>query len=86
MIALIFCRWLNEPITQPRKAVNRNEGDRVLDFFGGIMTVPYMAVKMRRYGIGIELNRNYFLDGLGYLKAAESEIEMPTLFDMLGGA
>ena len=50
------------------------------------MTVPYMAVKMRRYGIGIELNRNYFLDGLGYLKAAESEIEMPTLFDMLGGA
>ena len=63
-----------------------NEGDRVLDFFGGIMTVPYMAVKMRRYGIGIELNRNYFLDGLGYLKAAESEIEMPTLFDMLGGA
>ena len=63
-----------------------NEGDRVLDFFDGIMTVPYMAVKMRRYGIGIELNRNYFLDGLGYLKAAESEIEMPTLFDMLGGA
>lgn len=63
-----------------------NEGDKVLDFFGGIMTVPYMAVKMHRYGIGIELNHNYFLDGIGYLKAAESELEMPTLFDYLGGA
>ena len=63
-----------------------NEGDKVLDFFGGIMTVPYMAVKMHRYGIGIELNHNYYLDGIGYLKAAESEIEMPTLFDYLGGA
>ncbi len=63
-----------------------NEGDKVLDFFGGIMTVPYMAVKMHRYGIGIELNHNYFLDGIGYLKAAESEFEMPTLFDYLGGA
>lgn len=63
-----------------------NEGNTVLDFFGGIMTVPYMAVKMHRYGIGIELNRSYFLDGIGYLKAAESELEMPTLFDYLGGA
>lgn len=63
-----------------------NEGDKVLDFFGGIMTVPYMAVKMHRYGVGIELNHNYFLDGISYLKAAESELEMPTLFDCLGGA
>lgn len=63
-----------------------NEGDKVLDFFGGIMTVPYMAVKMHRYGVGIELNHNYFLDGIGYLKAAESELEIPTLFDYLGGA
>lgn len=58
-----------------------NEGDRVLDFFGGIMSVPYMAVKMKRYGIGIELNKDYFKDGIAYLQGAEAELEMPTLFD-----
>lgn len=63
-----------------------NTGDKVLDFFGGVMTVPYMAVKMGRYGIGIELNENYFRDGVGYLKSAEAEIDMPSLFDIVGGA
>ncbi|MNW17461.1 hypothetical protein D3C71_2166520 [compost metagenome] len=45
------------------------------------MTVPMQAVKMGRRGYGIELNADYFRDGIGYLKAAEAEIEMPTLFD-----
>lgn len=63
-----------------------NPGDKVLDFFGGVMTVPYVAVKMGRYGIGIELNEGYFRDGVGYLKSAEAEIDMPTLFDVIGGA
>jgi hypothetical protein len=40
-----------------------NEGDTVLDPFGGLMTVPYCAVKMARRGIGIELSTRYFLDG-----------------------
>lgn len=58
-----------------------NPGEIVLDPFGGLMTVPVLAVKMKRKGIGIELNPDYFRDGLGYLKAAEQEIDMPTLFD-----
>lgn len=67
------------------RIINRysNKGDRVLDPFGGIMTVPMTAVKMGRKGYGIELNPDYFRDGVGYLEAAENEIEAPTLFDFL---
>ena len=60
-----------------------NEGDLVLDPFGGLMTVPMMAIKMGRKGYGIELNPDYFRDGVGYLQAAEDEMEEPTLFDFL---
>ena len=67
------------------RIINRfsNEGDLVLDPFGGLMTVPYMAVKMKRRGYGIELSPDYFRDGLGYLQAAEREVDSPTLFDFL---
>lgn len=60
-----------------------NKGDTVLDFFGGIMTVPYTAVKMGRYGVGIELNSDYFRDGLAYLKSADVQQDAPTLFDLI---
>lgn len=60
-----------------------NEGDIVLDPFGGLMTVPYRAIQKNRYGMGIELNPAYFLDGAGYCKSAEEEINTPTLFDAL---
>ncbi len=61
-----------------------NENEVVYDPFGGIMTVPMTAVKMKRYGIGCELNPDYFRDGVGYLEAADNEREMPTLFDFIG--
>lgn len=61
-----------------------NEGDLVLDPFGGLMTVPMIAIKMGRRGYGIELNPDYFRDGVGYLQTAEDEMEEPTLFDFLG--
>ena len=48
-----------------------NAGDLVYDPFGGLMTVPYRAVKMGRKGKASELNTGYFLDGVQYLKAAE---------------
>lgn len=69
------------------RIINRysNEGDMVLDPFGGLMTVPMTAVKMKRYGYGIELSCDYFRDGVGYLQEAENEIETPTLFDFMGG-
>ena len=67
------------------RIINRysNKGDAVYDPFGGLMTVPMTAVKMGRYGIGCELNPDYFRDGVGYLQAAEDEMEIPTLFDFL---
>lgn len=67
------------------RIINRysNEGDTVYDPFGGLMTVPMTAVKMKRYGIGCELNPDYFRDGVGYLQAAENEIDEPTLFDFM---
>lgn len=67
------------------RIINRysNPGDVVFDPFAGLFTVPYMAIKLGRYGIGTELSADYFRDGLGYLKTAEAEQEMPTLFDLL---
>lgn len=67
------------------RIINRysNEGDMVLDPFGGLMTVPMTAVKMGRKGYGIELSIDYFRDGVGYLQEVENEKETPTLFDFL---
>lgn len=67
------------------RLINRysNKGEVVFDPFGGIMTVPYMAVKMGREGWGNELNADYFRDGLGYLKEADAERDVPTLLDYL---
>ena len=69
------------------RAIERwsNPGDLILDPFGGLMTVPYMAVKMDRRGAGIELNADYFRDGLGYLQEAEDARDVPTLFDLVEG-
>ena len=60
-----------------------NPGEIVLDPFGGLMTVPLVALKKDRKGIGIELNPDYFRDGLGYLKTEEAKKAEPTLFDFL---
>lgn len=67
-----------------QRLINRfsNEGEIVLDPFGGIMTVPYCAVQMGRIGVGIELNNQYWFDGCQYLKAAEYKKTVPTLFDL----
>jgi len=58
-------------------------GETVLDPFGGLMTVPYRAVKLGRRGIGIELNPGYWRDGVTYCEAAEREMATPGLFDFL---
>lgn len=67
------------------RIINRysNPGDTVFDPFAGLFTVPYMAVKMGRYGLGTELNAGYFRDGVGYLESAEAERDAPTLFDFI---
>lgn len=60
-----------------------NPDDVILDPFGGLMTVPVEAVKKGRRGIGVELNADYFRDGVGYLEQADNERGMPTLFDFI---
>lgn len=68
------------------RIINRysNPGDLVLDPFGGLMTVPLVAIKHGRRGYGIELNPDYFRDGVGYLKAEENKDNQITLFDFIG--
>ena len=63
-----------------------NTGDVILDPFGGIGTVPMLSIKKGRYGIATELNSDYFRDGVGYCKAAEDELDQPTLFDLIDDA
>jgi hypothetical protein len=62
-----------------------SEGDTVFDPFGGLMTVPYCAVKLGRRGVAFELNPRYFADGLAYVKTAADEASAPALFDLSGG-
>lgn len=59
-----------------------NKGDLVLDPFGGLMSVPYMAVKLNRKGYGIELNPDYFRDGVNYMREIEYKMKSATLFDI----
>jgi DNA modification methylase len=56
--------------------------EKVYDPFAGLMTVPYCAVKLGRYGIGTELNPGYFRDGVAYCRSAEAQQNAPTLFDL----
>lgn len=70
------------------RIINRysNEGDIVFDPFAGLFTVPYVAVKMKRKGIGTELNVDYFRDGVGYMQSVDEGEKQVTLFDFMGGA
>ena len=61
-----------------------NTGDVVFDPFAGLFTVPYVAAKMGRYGIGTELNEDYFRDGVGYLQTTDTATAQISLFDVLG--
>lgn len=63
-----------------------NEGETILDPFGGLMTVPLIAMRKHRKGIGIELNEDYFKDGVAYLEAEEEKQQTPTLFDYVEAA
>ena len=67
------------------RLINRytNVGETVFDPFGGIMSVPYQAVKMNRYGIGCELSADYWCEGIAYVLEAEQARSAPTLFDLI---
>lgn len=59
-------------------------GDVIFDPFGGLFTVPYCAIKLGRRGHAVELNSDYYRDGLRYLREAERDASMPTLFSAEG--
>lgn len=61
-----------EPQGRPVREARARAGERLLRGSGG-----------RRRGLGIELCHRYFLDGAAYCKAAEQEMSMPGLFDVM---
>lgn len=69
------------------RIINRysNPNDLVLDPFAGLFTVPMSAIKLGRRGYGIELNEDYFRDGVGYCRHAEIQKDVPSLFDLIEG-
>jgi len=58
-----------------------NPGDLIYDPFAGLHTVPYMAIKLGRQGLGCELNSLYWQNGVAYCRQVELERSMPTLFE-----
>jgi hypothetical protein len=60
-----------------------NPGDLVLDPFAGLFTVPYIALKLGRRAIGVELSESYFEYGVKYCQDMEQQVTTPTLFDYL---
>ncbi|WGS53548.1 DNA methyltransferase [Paraburkholderia sp. D15] len=58
-----------------------NRDELVYDPFCGLGTVPYRAILKGRRGGGSELNSTYFMDQVHYLRSAEREFSMPSLFD-----
>lgn len=67
----------NHPTQKPEKLLERivkassNKGDIVLDPFAGSFTTIAVANKLERYGIGIELNPEYYKIGLRRLGIAQ---------------
>jgi DNA modification methylase len=57
-------------------------GETVFDPFAGIGTCPMRAVKLGRFGLGIELSERYFVDAVYYCREAERGRNVPALFDL----
>lgn len=60
-----------------------NPGEDVLDPFGGLMTVPFRCIKLGRKGTGIELNEQYWNDGIVYCKEEEVKMKTTSLIDLM---
>lgn len=50
-----------------------NPNDIVLDPFAGIGSTPYVALKLKRRGIGIELKESYYRQAKNNLEMALNE-------------
>lgn len=67
-----------------QRLINRYSmpGEVVCDPFGGLFSTAYKALEMGRKSISIELNSEYFNDGVYYVKAMMHKLSVPTLFDL----
>ena len=60
-----------------------NKGELVCDPFGGLFSTAYKALEMGRRCVSIELNSEYYKDGLFYVNSMNHKITTPTLFDFV---
>lgn len=60
-----------------------NEGETIVDPFGGLMSTGHEAVQMGRKFIGIELKQSYFKAGLKNMRRATAKNAQHDLFSML---
>jgi DNA modification methylase len=58
------------------------KGELIDDPFGGLFSTVYKALEMGRKAVSVELNSEYFNDGLYYVKAMLHKLSVPTLFDL----
>ena len=70
-------------IVEPAIAAYTMPGETVFDPFGGIMTVPYCALRMGRKAVATELNPDYFADGCLHAAAAAAGGAAPDFFDLI---
>jgi len=67
------------------RAINQysEPGEVVFDPFGGVMSVPFRALKHRRKGRAVELNPAYFRDGCAHVARMAEELATPDLFGLM---
>ena len=75
---------LQLPVIQRGIELWSNPGDVVLTPFMGIGSEAYMAVKMNRKAVGIELKDSYYRQAVANVKNALN-FKQTDLFDMLNG-
>lgn len=63
-----------------------NPGELVFDPFGGLSTVAVRAMHLGRKGRTVELNPQYWADGVKYCQMTERQVSAPSLFDLLDEA
>ena len=71
------------PIVERCIELYTNPGDIVFSPFGGVMSEPYVAMKMGRKGIAIELKESYFNAGVENIKMLEYEKNQMSIFDFM---
>lgn len=59
-----------------------NPGEQVFSMFAGVGSELYVAVKLARRALGIELKASYWKTGCEYLAELEQELANPTLIEV----